>query len=121
VRPALFLLPLLLLPLAACDEATLASLESGTGPEAAAAPPALPPAVAAVLPPGTPASLVFQNVDGCYLFSVEVTDPPSGFPVTDAAGNPVCEGQPVTVPAGSVPAAAIAAPADAAPADGAAG
>jgi hypothetical protein len=76
-------------------------------PEAPPGPPPLPPLVAASLPPGTPSSLVFQNADGCYLFSVEVTDPPSGFPVNDAAGNPVCEGQPVAVPAGAVPAGAV--------------
>lgn len=56
-------------------------------------PPTLPPQVASVLPPGTPVSSVFQNTDGCYLFSIERTDPLSGFQVRDADGNPICEGQ----------------------------
>jgi hypothetical protein len=105
MRPALFLLPLALL--AACDTALIDDFNSAIGnePEVPPGPPPLPPAVAAVLPPGTPSSLVFQNIDGCYLFSVEVTDPPSGLPVTDAAGNPVCEGQAVAVPAGALPGA----------------
>lgn len=55
--------------------------------------PTLPPEVASVLPPGTPVSSVFQNTDGCYLFSIERTDPPSGFQVRDANGIPICEGQ----------------------------
>ena len=56
-------------------------------------PPTLPAEVASVLPPGTPVSSVFQNTDGCYLFSIERTDPPSGFQVRDANGIPICEGQ----------------------------
>lgn len=88
------LLPLLLLPLlAACDPSMMPVLP-GMEPAEPPPPPTLPPRVAAVLPPGTPVNTVFQNTDGCYLFSIERTDPPSGFPVRDAAGNPICETQP---------------------------
>lgn len=88
---------LLLLPfalLAACDGATMANLTTAPGmvpempPEM---PPGLPPAVAAALPPGTLSALVFVDPAGCYLFSVERTDPPSGYPVRDAAGNQICQ------------------------------
>ncbi|SMY06544.1 hypothetical protein [Flavimaricola marinus] len=87
------LLPLLLLPiLAACDPATMASIP-GFEPPPPPPPPTLPAAVAAVLPPGTPVNTVFQDGNGCYLFSIELTDPPSGFPVRDDAGNQICEAQ----------------------------
>lgn len=62
----------------------------------------LPPAVVAALPPGVPASVVLQNTDGCYLYSVEVTDPPSGYPLRDASGAPICEGDAAAV-AGAAP------------------
>jgi hypothetical protein len=66
------------------------------GPEAeAAAPEPLPPQVLAALPVGVPPSVAVRNGDGCYLLSIEVTDPPSGFPLTDAAGNQICDGSPV--------------------------
>ncbi|ADO42156.1 hypothetical protein [Ketogulonicigenium vulgare] len=50
----------------------------------------LPANVAAALPAGAPESVVIQNSDGCYLYSVEVTTPPSGYPLRDGAGNPIC-------------------------------
>lgn len=85
------LLPLLFLPiLAACDPATMATLPGFEPPEPPP-PPTLPAPVAAVLPPGTPVSTVFQDNDGCYLFSIELTDPPSGFPVRDDNGVQICE------------------------------
>jgi hypothetical protein len=56
------------------------------------APPPLPPQVLAALPAGVPPSVVTRNADGCYLITLERTDPPTGYPLTDAAGNPVCEG-----------------------------
>jgi hypothetical protein len=91
--PLILTLPL---TLAACAEADLVALQTaltGVPPEAPAAEPApLPPAVAAALPPGTPSTIVFQDPRGCYLFSIEATVPPSGFPVRDAAGNQICEG-----------------------------
>ena len=67
------------------------------------APPPLPASVQAALPPGVPSSLVLLAPDGCYIYSVERTDPPSGYPVRDAAGNRICEGgpEPVTVAAAS--------------------
>lgn len=70
----------------------------GITPEPEAPPPAVVPAqVAPFLPPGTPPSVVFQDAAGCYLYSIEVTNPPSGFPVRDDSGRPVCEGQPTTI------------------------
>ncbi len=81
---------LLLLPvlaLAACTEAGAPMMGRAEPP--AAQP--LPPQVLAALPTGVPSSVVTRNTDGCYLLTVEQTDPPSGFPLRDAAGNPVCE------------------------------
>lgn len=89
--PVIRILPLAALPLvAACDPATMANL--GLAEPPAPEEVVLPPNVVAALPPGAPASVVFQAPDGCYLISVELTDPRSGFPVRDAAGNPICEG-----------------------------
>lgn len=82
------LLPLVFLPLlAACDPALIPGYEPPPPPP----PPVLPAAVIAELPSGTPPSTVFQDGNGCYLFSIELTDPPSGFPVRDAAGIQICE------------------------------
>lgn len=112
------LLPLALLPLlAACAEGPTAYLPSFMGGEDPAAepapPPPVPPEVAAYLPPGVPGSLVMLDINGCYVFSVEATDPPSGFPVRDATGQQVC-------PAGVTPPASTAAAVPAAePATGA--
>ena len=64
----------------------------GGAPAEPLAPPPLPPAVAAALPPGAPQSTVIKGPDGCYLFSIEQTDPPTGYPIRDALGNPMCEG-----------------------------
>lgn len=52
--------------------------------------PAVAPEVAAALPPGVPASVVFQTADGCYAYAIEVTDPPTGFRLRDRNGNVVC-------------------------------
>jgi hypothetical protein len=114
--------PLLLLPLlAACAEPG----EEGRSPfDIFSAPPAeeaapepLPPTVAAALPPGVPSSVVLQDAAGCYLYSVEVTDPPSGFPLRDLAGNPICEGADGTLLAAgpAVAPAAVTPPAPVAP------
>ena len=73
---------------------TLSGLFRGAGTEPAAPEP-LPPQVLAALPAGVPPTVAVRNGDGCYLLSVEVTDPPSGYPLTDAAGNPICDGTPV--------------------------
>jgi hypothetical protein len=67
--------------------------------------------VAPFVPPGTPSTVIFQDNAGCYLYSVERTDPPSGFPVRDAAGRQVCQGQPTTLLAPSAPAPQTSAPA----------
>lgn len=68
-------------------------------PGAGQPPAVIPQQVAPFLPPGTPPSVILKDPAGCYLYSIEVTNPPSGFPVRDAAGRQVCEGQPVTLPA----------------------
>ncbi len=56
-----------------------------------------PPVVLGALLPGTPPSAVFQNGDGCYLFSIERTEPLSGYPVRDSSGTPLCENDDGTV------------------------
>jgi hypothetical protein len=89
-------------------------LPGTTPPDAAPAAPApLPAEVAPFLPPGTPSSVVFQDASGCYLYSIERTDPPSGFPVRDASGRQICPGQPTTLVAPTAPPAPAAAPAPA--------
>ncbi|WP_176559240.1 hypothetical protein [Rubellimicrobium roseum] len=102
-------LTLLLLPLlAACAAPTPEGQGTDAGlaglfrpaPEEPPAPEPLPPEVLAALPAGVPPSVVLRNGDGCYLVSVEVTDPPSGYPLTDANGTRICDGG---VPAASVP------------------
>ena len=109
----LFLLPLL--ALAACSTSQGGPLLSDTvlggavlgrvlgQPGEPEAPPPLPPQVLAALPAGVPPSVVTRNADGCYLITLERTDPPSGYPLTDAGGNRVCEGATVLVPAGTTP------------------
>ena len=84
-------LPLVLIPLlAACDPVAL----SGLGIPGVAPPepevPVYPPAVLNALPPGAPPSVVIQNADGCYLMSIEITDPPSGFPLRGPDGQQIC-------------------------------
>ena len=105
IRPtSLFLIPLFLTAmLAGCGGPVVIPFlpQAVVVPEA---PPPLPPEVASFLPPGTPSSVVFQDPNGCYLYSIEVTDPPSGFPVRDAAGNQICPGQPVAMVAPVAPA-----------------
>ena len=102
---AILLLPLLL---AACTASVIPSGERGRlaaifGGTPEPEPPApLPPQVVAALPAGVPQSVVTRNADGCYLITIEQTDPPSGYPLEDAAGNPVCDGSPVAGPAASV-------------------
>ena len=103
---------LLTVALAGCTAPALTGL---AGPNAAtsAAPAPIPAQVAPFLPPGAPPNVVFQDGQGCYLYSIEVTDPPSGFPVRDAAGNQVCDGRPVAIavpvtPAATAPAAPLA-------------
>lgn len=88
-------LPLLLLPLlAACAEGAPVGLPFGLGgPDAAdveEGPPPLPAEVVPYMPPGVPGSLVMTDVNGCYVFSVEETDPPTGFAIRDSRGNQVC-------------------------------
>jgi hypothetical protein len=96
-RPLPLLAALLLPALAACappGEDAPAPFPGLFGPRepAAAEPEPLPPNVLAALPPGVPPSVVLEDGQGCYLYSIERTDPPSGYPLRDAAGNQVCEG-----------------------------
>jgi hypothetical protein len=42
--------------------------------------------------------VVLEDGNGCYLYSIERTDPPSGYPLRDAQGNQVCEGGAVPAP-----------------------
>ncbi|MGR3463699.1 hypothetical protein [Limimaricola sp.] len=67
---------------------------TATSPEEVVSPPDI---VLAALLPGTPPSAVFQNGDGCYLFSIERTEPLSGYPVRDSSGAPLCENDDGTV------------------------
>jgi hypothetical protein len=67
------------------------SIFQGPEPEPVAPEP-LPPQVLAALPAGVPPSVVQRGVDGCFLLSIEVTVPPTGYPLRDTAGNPICEG-----------------------------
>ena len=96
------LLPLLLAACVAPPEERLPpsifSVFQGPAAEPAAPEP-LPPQVLAALPPGVPPSIVVRNVDGCYIVAIEVTDPPSGYPLRDASGRPVCDGAPVLLAA----------------------
>lgn len=84
---ALALLPLI----AACGSVDLSAIHiPGITPPPPEEQP-VPANVIAALPPGAPPSVAIRNGDGCWLFSVERTDPPSGFPLVDAAGNQICE------------------------------
>ncbi len=96
---------------AAMAGCTAPALQDGlpTLPGSTPEPAVVPAQVAPFLPPGASPNVVFQDYAGCYLYSIEVTDPPSGFPVRDAAGRQVCEGQPVTYAVPAVPGAAPAA------------
>jgi hypothetical protein len=100
------LLPLALLPLLAACEVPPDGSGAASGdlasiferPEAEPpAPEPLPPQVLSALPAGVPPSVVKQGADGCYLLTIEVTNPPTGYPLRDATGTPVCEGGPVVV------------------------
>lgn len=76
--------------LAACDESMM-PLVQGAEPEPVVI--TMPPEVAAVMPPGAPPTSVFvEETSGCYLFSIEATDPPSGYYVRDSSGNRICTG-----------------------------
>lgn len=84
------LIPLTTLALvAACEEFDV----PGEEPQ----PRVLPAEVRSYLLPGQPESIVVQNPAGCYLISVELTEPRSGYYLRDRATNePLCynaEGQ----------------------------
>ena len=95
------LLPFALLPLVAACAIAPAPIQQGLAdiglyeppPPAVPEPvpsPALPREVIDALPPGAPTQTVLLGPDGCYIFTVEVTVPPSGYPVRDANGVPLC-------------------------------
>ena len=100
--------------LAACDDAAFSELGTSLGLPGAEPPPPpqLPVEVVRALPPGAPQSTVLLNGDGCYIFTVELTDPPSGYPVRDASGTPLCESNTSEPPPPPAPVIAEAAPAD---------
>ena len=105
------LLPLL--ALAACANANAgAPLPRLLGKSQPAVPEPLPPQVVAALPAGVPPSVVTRNADGCFLITLERTDPPTGFPLTDAAGNRVCETEAVPTDGTAVAGAEVPAPAE---------
>ncbi|ARO14137.1 hypothetical protein BVG79_00785 [Ketogulonicigenium robustum] len=81
-----YLLSLGMLPVLAGCAMIQPLIPSTTPPE----PEPLPAAVVAVLPAGAPESVVMRDAQGCYLYSIEVTTPPSGFPLRDASGQPIC-------------------------------
>lgn len=78
---------LIALTLGACEEIVI----EGLTPEPEA-PPArvLPAAVRAALLPGVPDSIVVEDGLGCYLVSIELTEPRTGYLVNDANGEPLC-------------------------------
>ena len=87
------LLPLAALPLmSACVVASVGVPDAPAAPVGPPPPPPLPIEVIEALPPGAPTQTVILDPTGCYIFTVEVTDPPSGYPVRDAAGTPLCVG-----------------------------
>lgn len=95
-RPLPLLAALLLPALAACSppDGNASASPGFFGPRDAGPPEPepLPPNVLAALPPGVPSSVVMEDGNGCYLYSIERTDPPSGYPLRDAQGTQVCEG-----------------------------
>ena len=97
------ILPLLaVVALGACDPSLMPPMPGAEPDEPEVL--TLPPDVAAVMPPGAPPTSVFVDEgSGCYLFSIEVTDPPSGYYVRDANGERICTGD---APAAAPPAGA---------------
>ena len=91
------LLPLAFLPLLAACAVPPDELAGSPEEPGAALPAPLPPQVLSALPSGVPPSVVTLNADGCYLLTLEVTSPPTGYPLRDAAGNQVCEGSATVV------------------------
>jgi hypothetical protein len=81
--------------LAGCGGPLVIPFVPGAEPEPQAPAP-LPPEVVGFVPAGTPSNVVFLDPNGCYLYSIERTDPPSGFPLRDGAGQQICPGQPTT-------------------------
>lgn len=81
-----YLIPFVALSLvAACEEFEAPDAE----PEVRV----LPAEVRSYLLPGQPESIVIQNPAGCYLISVELTEPRSGYYLRDrATDEPLCYG-----------------------------
>ena len=81
------MLPFAVLPfLAACELPPDPNLE----PEERV----LPAEVRSYLLPGQPESIVVQDPDGCYLISVELTEPRSGYYLRDRlTDEPLCYGR----------------------------
>lgn len=49
------------------------------------------PAALAALPPGVDPAFLIRDENGCYGISIEAADPPTGPPLIDASGLPVCD------------------------------
>ena len=55
--------------------------------------PIYPPEIIAALPEGVPPAIVFLAVDGCYAYSIEVSEPPTGFPLYGRDGERICNAE----------------------------
>lgn len=53
--------------------------------------PIYPQDVVAALPPGVPPSIAFIAEDGCWAYSIEVSDTGAGYPLYDRQGQRVCD------------------------------
>ncbi|WP_168771096.1 hypothetical protein [Palleronia sediminis] len=54
-------------------------------------PPDASPRAIAALPPGMSPSFLIRGADGCYGIALENNDPPTGIPLRDASGAPICD------------------------------
>ena len=52
--------------------------------------PIYPPEIIAALPEGVPPAIVFLAADGCYAYSIEISEPATGFPLYGRDGKRVC-------------------------------
>ena len=49
------------------------------------------PTALAALPEGTDPGFLVRDPDGCYAVIIEVTEPQTGIPLRDAAGQHICD------------------------------
>ena len=55
--------------------------------------PIYPPEIIAALPEGVPPAIVFLAADGWYAYSIEVSEPVTGFPLYGRDGKRVCNAE----------------------------